>query len=61
MYNKPITSRVPAAIKKASMAKQTKKPETPKPKTTVENLLGQDEVREIFRDNIEVEIKKLGL
>lgn len=25
------------------------------------NLLGQDEVREIFRDNIEVEIKKLGL
>ncbi len=25
------------------------------------NLLGQDEVRKIFRDNIEVEIKKLGL
>jgi hypothetical protein len=25
------------------------------------NLLGQDEVREIFRDNIAVEIKKLGL
>ena len=25
------------------------------------NLLGQDRVREIFRDNIEVEIKKLGL
>ena len=25
------------------------------------NLLGQDEVREIFRSNIEVEIKKLGL
>jgi len=25
------------------------------------NLLGQDEVRKIFRDNIEMEIKKLGL
>tara|TARA_R110002167_G_scaffold151552_2_gene345515 strand:+ start:1039 stop:1947 length:909 start_codon:yes stop_codon:yes gene_type:complete len=47
MYNKPITSRVPAAIKKASMAKQTKKPETPKPKTTVENLLGQDEASNV--------------
>ena len=42
MYNKPITSRVPAAIKKASMAKQTKKPET-----TVENLLGQDEASNV--------------
>ena len=29
--------------------------------TTKFNLLGQDEVREIFRSNIEVEIKKLGL
>ena len=46
MYNKPITSRVPAAIKKASMAKQTKT-DPPKPKTTVENLLGQDEASNV--------------
>ena len=46
MYNKPITSRVPAAIKKASMAKQTKTDPT-KPKTTVENILGQDEASNV--------------
>ena len=45
MYNKPITSRVPAAIKKASMAKQTTT--TPKPKTTVENLLGKDDANNV--------------
>ena len=33
----------------------------PLDKTAKFNLLGQNEVREIFRSNIEVEIKKLGL